>query len=151
MRLNYTCCRPSSFPLPSMTEEAVQNHIEACLYHTSVYSLVDFRKPPCGTAPSVIPIHRGSIATSGRCALLTLFLFFLSPCFSFLLTGADMSRFLLGLRDSEKQSRFQKTDRIWFENSSIIDELAMSAEVTIPANHSTLQHLEALSSMKAWN
>ena len=67
-----------------------QRHIEASFYHTSVSSLVEFRKPLCGTAPSVIPIQRGNIATSGRCAFLALFLFFLSSCFSLLLPGADM-------------------------------------------------------------
>ena len=36
MRLNHTCCRPSSFPLPSMTDSADSIHIEASFYHTSV-------------------------------------------------------------------------------------------------------------------
>ena len=70
---------------------AVVHHIDACIYHTSVSSLVDFRKPPCGTAPSVIPIHRGNIATFCRRAFLTLFFFFPSFCFSPLLPGEDMS------------------------------------------------------------
>ena len=90
-------------------------HIDACIYQTSVSSLVEFRKPLGGTAPSVIPIQRGSIATSGRCALLALFLFFLSSCFSLLLPGADMSyRFLLGLRVAENvfKCSFHETDRL---------------------------------------
>ena len=69
----------------------VFHHIDACIYHTSVSSLVDFRKPPCGTAPSVIPIQRGNIANFCRRAFLTLFFFFPSFCFSLLLPGADMS------------------------------------------------------------
>ena len=31
-----TCYRPSAFPLPSMTDSADCNHIDACIYHTSV-------------------------------------------------------------------------------------------------------------------
>ena len=61
------------------------------------------------------------------------FLFFsllFAFCFSLLLPGADMSSFLLGLRASEMYSRVQKTDRIWLENSSITDALAMSADIT---------------------
>ena len=86
--------------------------IDASIYHTSVLSLVDFRKPPCGTAPSVIPIKRGNNATSCRCAFLTRFFLFLSPCFFFLLPGADMSSFVLGLRVSEMYSRVQKNGTI---------------------------------------
>ena len=129
---NHTCCRPITMPLYCLApaETLVVSYIDACIYQTSVSSLVDFRKPPCGTAPSVIPIQRGNIANFCRCAFLTLFLSFLSPCFSFLLTGADMSSFLLGLRVRKCNQGSQKTDRIWFENSSITDELAMSAEVT---------------------
>ena len=137
-----SCCRPSIFPLPCMTDSADSIHIEASFYHTSVSWLVEFRKPLCGTAPSVIPIQWGNNATFGRCALLALFLFFLSPCFSLLLTGADMSSFFLGLKESEMYSRFQKTDRIWFENSSITDELAMSAEITLSEIHRTFRDFQ---------
>ena len=49
-----------------MTDSAEVHHIEASFYHTSVSSLVDFRKPLCGTAPSVIPIQRGNNATFCR-------------------------------------------------------------------------------------
>ena len=71
-----------------------ESAIDASIYHTSVSSLVDFRKPLCGTAPSVIPIRRGNNANSCRCAFLTLLFPFLSPCFLSLLTGADMSNFV---------------------------------------------------------
>ena len=68
-----------------------ESAIDASIYHTSVSSLVEFRKPLCGTAPSVIPIPWGNNATTCRWALPTRFFLFLSPCFSFFLPGADMS------------------------------------------------------------
>ena len=79
--------RVFSTSFPNSPASAVT--IEASLYQTSVYSLVDFRKPLCGTAPSVIPILLADLDC--RCAFLDLFLFFLSSCFSLLLPGADMS------------------------------------------------------------
>ena len=53
-----TCYRPSAFPLPCMTKAADSNHIEACLYQTSVcvcvcvasllfFFLRDFGSPSC--------------------------------------------------------------------------------------------------------
>ena len=80
-----TCCRPSAFQLPRMPDLS------------RLHS-----QPPCGTAPSVIPIQRGSNATSGRCALLALFLFFLSSCFSLLLPWCGhVLAFLFRVRVSE--------------------------------------------------
>ena len=113
-----------------MTDSADVHHIEASFYHTSVSSLVDFRKPLCGTAPSVIPIKRGNNANSCRCAFLTLLFLFLSPCFLSLLTGADMSSFVFRVERFGNVVKGSKIQRFWLTKSSITDALAMSADIT---------------------
>ena len=69
---------------------SADNYMDTCIHQTSVCSPVDFRQPPDGTAPRVIPASQGSKYDGGRCALLPLFFSFLSSCFVFLLPGADM-------------------------------------------------------------
>ena len=109
---------------------AVGHPIDASIYHTSVSSLVDFRKPLCGTAPSVIPIKRGNNANSCRCAFLTLLVLFLSPCFLSLLTGADMSNFFFRVVRFGNVVKGSKIQRFWLTKLSITDALAMSADIT---------------------
>ena len=57
----------------------------------------------------------------------------------------------LGLRVAENvfKCSFQETDKLLLSKPSIIDELAMSAEITNPETHSTMQLLEALRNMEA--
>ena len=135
----HTCYRPSAFPLPYMTDSADVHHIEASFYHTSVSSLVDFRKPLCGTAPSVIPIKRGNNANSCRCAFLTLLFLFLSPCFLSLLTGADMSSFVFRVERFGNVVKGSKTQRFGLTKSSITDALAMSADITESYSNSIIR------------
>ena len=90
-----TCYRPSAFPLPCMTKAADSNHIEACLYQTSVCSPVDLRQPLDGTAPGVIPRvgqHRNYKTGRSRWQLRTSYPLGFLPfsLLSFLLPGADM-------------------------------------------------------------
>ena len=122
-----------------MTDSAEVHLIEASFYHTSVSSLVDFRKPLCGTAPSVIPIKRGNNANSCRCAFLTLFFVFLSPCFLSLLPGADMSNFVFRVEGFGNVFKGSKIQRFWLTNSSITDALAMSADITESYSNSTIR------------
>ena len=118
---------------------AFSSHIEASFYHTSVSSLVDFRKPLCGTAPSVIPIKRGNNANSCRCAFLTLLFVFLSPCFLSLLTGADMSNFVFRVESFGNVVKGSKIQRFWLTKSSITDALAMSADITESYSNSIIR------------